>query len=121
MQKHRRPIKERRPKAAYGHLLPQGQKGRACVYLALNLVSPNSAFCVEGCERQYCGGASTWPPSSAAACQPQRGSYSMPRASATMSALPDATMSSACFASVIRPTAMVVTPAASLMPCANGT
>jgi len=39
-----------------------------------NRVSPNSAFCVEGCERQYCGGASTWPPSSAAACQPQRGS-----------------------------------------------
>src|SRR5258708_3362694 len=24
--KHRRPIKERRPKAAYGHLLPQGEK-----------------------------------------------------------------------------------------------
>jgi hypothetical protein len=23
--KHRRPIKERRPKAAYGHLLPQGE------------------------------------------------------------------------------------------------
>jgi GNAT superfamily N-acetyltransferase len=39
-----------------------------------NVVAPNSAFCVEGCERQYCGGASTWPPSSAAACQPQRGS-----------------------------------------------
>ena len=38
------------------------------------VVAPNSAFCVEGCERQYCGGASTWPPSSAAACQPQRGS-----------------------------------------------
>jgi glycerol uptake facilitator-like aquaporin len=41
---------------------------------APNVVVPNSAFCVEGCERQYCGGASTWPPSSAAACQPQRGS-----------------------------------------------
>ena len=35
-------------------------------------MAPNSAFCVEGCERQYCGGASTWPPSAAAACQPQR-------------------------------------------------
>src|SRR5260370_18016252 len=43
-------------------------------HLIPNRVSPNSAFCVEGCERQYCGGASTWPPSSAAACQPQRGS-----------------------------------------------
>ena len=41
---------------------------------APKLVAPNNAFCVEGCERQYCGGASTWPPSSAAACQPQRGS-----------------------------------------------
>jgi hypothetical protein len=55
------------------HLLPQGEKGRA-PHLIPKRVSPNSAFCVEGCERQYCGGASTWPPSSAAACQPQRGS-----------------------------------------------
>src|SRR5450432_2604585 len=90
-------------------------------YLVPNVVAPNSSFCVEGCERQYCGGAVTWPPSCAAACQPQRGSYSMPRASATMSALPDATISSACFASVIRPTAMVLRPVACLMPCANGT
>ncbi len=36
--------------------------------------APNSAFCVEGCERQYCGGAVTSPPSSTAASQPQRGS-----------------------------------------------
>jgi hypothetical protein len=43
-------------------------------YLVPNVVLPNSSFCVEGCERQYCGGASTWPCSSAAACQPQRGS-----------------------------------------------
>ena len=43
-------------------------------YLVPNVVAPNSAFWVEGCERQYCGGASPWPPSSAAACQPQRGS-----------------------------------------------
>src|SRR5450631_1919558 len=90
-------------------------------YLVPNVVAPNSAFCVEGWERQYCGGASTWPPSSAAACQPQRGSYSMPRASATMSALPEPTISSACLASVIRPTAIVVTPVACLMASANGT
>src|SRR5205085_1396513 len=101
---------------------PTGGEGKeAHPHLIPNRVSPNSAFCVEGCERQYCGGASTWPPSSAAACQPQRGSYSMPRASATMSALPEATISSACCASVISPTAMVVTPVASLMACANGT
>jgi hypothetical protein len=43
-------------------------------YRAPKVVAPNSAFWVEGCERQYCGGASTWPPSCAAACQPQRGS-----------------------------------------------
>ena len=43
-------------------------------YRVPNVVAPNNAFCVEGCERQYCGGASTVPPSSAAACQPQRGS-----------------------------------------------
>jgi hypothetical protein len=54
------------------HPLPQGEREEA--YLVPNVVAPNSAFCVEGCERQYCGGASTWPPSSAAACQPQRGS-----------------------------------------------
>ena len=41
---------------------------------APNVVRPNSSFCVDGCERQYCGGAATCPPSSAAACQPQRGS-----------------------------------------------
>jgi hypothetical protein len=45
----------------------------------------------------------------------------MPRASATMSALPDETISSACFASVIRPTAIVVTPVASLTASAAGT
>src|SRR5882724_12116203 len=31
--KHRRPIKERRPEAAYGHLLPQGEKGRKATSL----------------------------------------------------------------------------------------
>jgi hypothetical protein len=61
-----------------------------------------------GCERQYCGGAATWPPSSAAACQGQRGSYSIARASATMSAWPDCRMMvSACCGSVIRPTPIV--------------
>ena len=43
------------------------------------------------------------------------------QASATMSALPEATISSACFASVIRPTAMVGRPVASRIACANGT
>jgi hypothetical protein len=47
---------------------------REPVYRAPNLVSPNSAFCVDGCERQNCGGALTVPPSWAAACQGQRGS-----------------------------------------------
>src|ERR1700738_5587612 len=42
-------------------------------YRAPNVVAPNSAFCVEGCERQYCGGASTRPPSWAARGQPPRG------------------------------------------------
>src|SRR4029450_4473930 len=45
----------------------------------------------------------------------------MARASATMSALPEATISSACFGSVIRPTAMVVRPVASLIAWPNGT
>jgi hypothetical protein len=29
----------------------------APAYLVPNVVEPNKAFCVEGCERQYCGGA----------------------------------------------------------------
>jgi hypothetical protein len=29
------------------------------IYRVPNVVGPNSAFCVAGCERQYCGGAST--------------------------------------------------------------
>jgi hypothetical protein len=44
------------------HLLPQGEKEVAPVltsYLAPKVVLPNSSFCVEGCERQYCGGAVT--------------------------------------------------------------
>ena len=58
-------------------LSPARQKskgGTMLRYRVPNVVAPNSAFCVEGCERQYCGGAATSPPSSAAACQPQRGS-----------------------------------------------
>ena len=74
-----------------------------------------------GCERQYCGGASTWRPARAAACQGQRGSYSMPRASATMSAWPVATIASACSASVISPTAMVGIPVSRFTASAKGT
>ena len=54
----------------------------------------NSFFNSRGCERQYCGGASICAPSSAAACQGQRGSYSMPRARAIRSILPDVRMAS---------------------------
>ena len=57
-----------------GRMMADGSKSDVARYRVPNVVAPNSAFCVEGCERQYCGGASTWPPSSAAACQPQRGS-----------------------------------------------
>ena len=51
-------------------------------------VSANRSLCPCGGARQYCGGADTLAPSCAAACQGQRGSNSMPRASATRSALP---------------------------------
>ena len=84
-------------------------------------VSPNSALCSRGCERQYWRGASTCPPSCAAACQGQRGSYSMPRASATMSACLLATISSAWAASVISPTAIVGMPTRRLISAAKGT
>src|SRR5579871_4060334 len=47
-----------------------GSKETMLRYRAPKLVTPNSAFWVEGCERQYCGGAATSPPSAAAACQP---------------------------------------------------
>jgi hypothetical protein len=36
-------------------------KSRHWRYRAPKLVAPNSDFCVEGCERQYCGGALTSP------------------------------------------------------------
>ena len=61
--------------ASQSDLSPQAGRGeKKEIYLVPNVVAPNSAFCVEGCERQYCGGTETSPPSSAAACQPQRGS-----------------------------------------------
>jgi hypothetical protein len=45
----------------------------------------------------------------------------MTRAERDHVGLAEATISSACFGSVIRPTAMVVRPVASLIACANGT
>ena len=60
--------------AAMHAVVQMAKKSSMPSYRVPKLVVPNSAFWVEGCERQYCGGASTWPPSSAAACQPQRGS-----------------------------------------------
>ena len=58
-------------------------------------------------------------PSVSAACQTQRGSQSIARASATMSACPVATMVSAWIASVIIPTAMVGMPASARMRAAK--
>lgn len=43
-------------------------------YRAPCTISPNRSLCWCGGARQYCGGASTVPPSWAAACQPHRGS-----------------------------------------------
>ncbi len=45
----------------------------------------------------------------------------MPRASATMSASPSASTASACFGSVISPTAMVGMPVSALTRAANCT
>ena len=78
-------------------------------------------MCARGWLRQYWRGASTMPSSSAAASHGQRGFHSMPRASATMSALPDARISSACFGSVIMPTAITGIFTACLTASANGT
>src|SRR6266516_114765 len=50
-------------------------------------------------------GTRTRPPSSAAACQGQRGSYRIARASAIRSASPVPTIASACSKSLISPTA----------------
>src|SRR5256885_1837187 len=68
--------------------------------------SPKTSVRAAGRARRYCGGIRGAAPSSIAACQAQRGSQRKPRASATMSALPSATILCACSASVIRPIAM---------------
>lgn len=56
---------------------PQKPAGQARLRRAQRcpcLTSPKRLFCSRGCERQYCGGASTWAPSSAAACHGHLGS-----------------------------------------------
>src|SRR4051794_16083937 len=74
----------------------------------------NRSLYSRGWERQYCFGALTCAPSFAAACQGQRGSYNMARASETASASSFAMMASACSGSVISPTAMVGRPTSAL-------
>src|SRR5689334_18543561 len=74
-----------------------------------------------GPARKYCCARGTSAPSTAAACQPQRGSSSMPRASATISALASATIASACTGVVINPTTRVATPTSRLTRSAIGT
>jgi len=64
----------------------------------------NTAGHCPGAQRAYILEYSVSTPSSSAACQAQRGSNIMPRASATMFALPPAMMSSAWRALVIIPT-----------------
>src|SRR5882757_7162731 len=44
MHSHRRPINERRPKAAYGHLLPQGEKGGKCACRLRQALVPTRAM-----------------------------------------------------------------------------
>src|SRR3979411_2306425 len=55
--------------------------------------------------RAYGGGESSFTPKRSAACQTQRGLSRNARAMATMSALPEAMISSACSGSAIIPTA----------------
>jgi hypothetical protein len=62
----------------------------------------------------------TVPPSAAAARHGQRGSRSIARASATMSASPAAMIASACSGSVMRPTVIVATPVARRISRAKG-
>ena len=83
-------------------------------------------FCAAGAQsfgptRRYCCVRGTSAPRVCAACQPQRGSSSMPRASATMSARPSATMLSACSGLTIMPTTRVAMPASRLIRSAVGT
>src|SRR5690606_34369773 len=86
-----------------------------------NVVFPNTALLPAGNDRQYCGGASTCPSGSAAACQAQRGLYSTARPRATRSAWPSATIACAWRGSVIRPTATVGTPTSRLTAWARCT
>ena len=65
------------------------------------------------------GGVST--PSARAAFQPQRGSTRKARACAVQSAWPEATMCSACWGSVMTPTAQLLIPASLRMRAANST
>src|SRR5437660_2068482 len=74
-----------------------------------------------GAARRYCGGHGTVCPSSRAARSGKYGSRSSSRAMSTQSALPLATISCACAASVIRPTAPVGMPASRRTRSANGT
>src|ERR1700751_4131418 len=74
-----------------------------------------------GWERRYCLGARTWPPSSAAACHGQCGSYKIVRANAIMSASPVATIASACSNPLIIPTAITGMRTADLIARASGT
>ena len=75
---------------------------------------PGLGACVLG------GGQCTSADSASAACQPQRGSSRIARASATWSAWPSAMIELACSAEVIRPTARVTTPVAARMRAAAG-
>src|SRR5262249_11800761 len=77
-------------------------------YEALRNAAPAQSF---GPTRRYCCVRGTSAPSACAACQPQRGSSSMARASATMSALPSAMIASACSGLTIMPTTRVAMPA----------
>ena len=80
--------------------------------------APGHSF---GAVRAYCGGRATSAPSVCAACQPQCGSSRKARAIAIMSALPCATISSACLALVIMPTARVAIPVSRRTRSAIGT
>ena len=84
-----------------------------------NVVARHVAFSVEGCEREYCGGTETSPPSWSAS--PSAGQHAAgERDHVGSRRTPRSTRPA--FASVIGPTAMgAVRPVASLTACANGT
>src|SRR6188472_2302487 len=88
-------------------------------YAALSrYAAPGHSF---GAARRYCSGRATSAPSSFAAIHAQCGSSSIARPSATMSALPLATISSACREVTIRPTTLVAIPVSRLICSAIGT